>query len=82
MVTLLNNQRLKTMIKTKKKVIHLIHGLLALSAVDNPNDLEPVQNALTRAKKGLTDHEILISIGIIPNFPEFNFKFESYANAF
>ena len=61
MVTLLNNQRLKTMIKTKKKVIHLIHGLLALSAVDNPNDLEMVQNALTRAKKGLTDHEILIA---------------------
>lgn len=33
---------------------------MALSAVNNPTDLEMVQKALTRAKKGLTDHEILI----------------------
>jgi len=48
-------------IKTNKKIIHLVHGLMALSAVDNPSDLEMVQKALTRAKKGLTDHEILIA---------------------
>ena len=48
-------------VKTKKGVLHLIHGLMALSAVDNPNDLEMVQNALTRAKKGLSDHDILIA---------------------
>ena len=48
-------------VKTKKGVLHLIHGLLALSAVNNPNDLEMVQKALTRAKKGLTDHDILIA---------------------
>ena len=48
-------------VKTKKAVIHYIHGLLALSAVNNPSDLKMVQDALTRAKKGLTDHEILIA---------------------
>ena len=47
-------------VKTKKAVIHYIHGLMALSALNNPTDLEMVQKALTRAKKGLTDHEILI----------------------
>jgi len=45
-------------VKTKKGVLHLIHGLIALSAVDNPTDLRMVQKALTRAKKGLSDHEI------------------------
>ena len=48
-------------VKTKKAVIHYIHGLLALSAVNNPTDLKMVQDALTRAKKGLTDYEILIA---------------------
>ena len=48
-------------VKTKKGVLHLIHGLLALSAVNNPTDLKMVQDALTRAKKGLPDHEILIA---------------------
>ena len=48
-------------VKTKKAVLHFIHGLMALSAVNNPSDLEMVQKALTRAKKGLTDHEILIA---------------------
>ena len=48
-------------VKTKKGVLHLIHGLLALSAVDNPSDLKMVQQAVTRAKKALTDHEILIA---------------------
>ena len=46
-------------VKTKKGVLHLIHGLLALSAVNNPTDLKMVQDALTRVKKGLTDYEIL-----------------------
>ena len=40
-------------VKTKKGVLHLIHGLMALSAVNNPTDLKMVQNALTRGKKGL-----------------------------
>ena len=48
-------------VKTKKAVIHYIHGLLALSAVNNPTDLKMVQDALTRAKQGLTDYEILIA---------------------
>ena len=48
-------------VKTKKAVIHYIHGLLALRAVNNHSDLKMVQKALTRAKKGLTDHEILIA---------------------
>tara|TARA_A100001391_G_scaffold179893_1_gene145066 strand:+ start:524 stop:739 length:216 start_codon:yes stop_codon:yes gene_type:complete len=49
------------MIKTNKKVIHLIHGLLALSAVDNPRDLKMVEDALKRSKEELSDHEILIA---------------------
>tara|TARA_R100001015_G_C4434591_1_gene30456 strand:+ start:254 stop:469 length:216 start_codon:yes stop_codon:yes gene_type:complete len=49
------------MIKTNKKVLHLIHGLLALSAVNNPKDLEMVKDALKRAKEELSDHEILIA---------------------
>jgi len=49
------------MIKTNKKVIHLIHGLLALSAVNNVKDLEMVEDALKRAKEELSDHEILIA---------------------
>ena len=48
-------------VKTKKGVLHLIHALMALSCVNNPTDLKMVQNGLTRAKKGLTDHEILIA---------------------
>ncbi len=48
-------------VKTKKSVLHFIHGLIALSAVNNPTDLKMVQDALIRAKKGLTDHEILIA---------------------
>ena len=48
-------------VKTKKSVLYLIHGLMALSAVNNSSDLQMVQKALTRAKKGLTDHEILIA---------------------
>ena len=48
-------------VKTKKGVLHLIHGLMALSAVSKPSDLKFVSEALTRAKKGLTDHEILIA---------------------
>jgi|TARA_R100000081_G_C4635269_1_gene75093 hypothetical protein len=48
------------MIKTNKKVIHLIHGLLALSAVNNDKDRIMVEDALKRAKKKLSDHEILI----------------------
>ena len=34
---------------------------MALSAVNNPSNLEMVQKEKTRAKKGLTDHEILIA---------------------
>jgi len=49
------------MIKTNKKIIHLIHGLLALSAVNNAKDLEMVEDALKRAKEELSDHEILIA---------------------
>ena len=48
-------------IKTNKKIIHLVHGLMALSAVDNPNDLRMVKDALKRAKLELNDDEILLA---------------------
>tara|TARA_R100001460_G_scaffold15435_1_gene33967 strand:- start:920 stop:1138 length:219 start_codon:yes stop_codon:yes gene_type:complete len=48
-------------IKTNKKIIHLIHGLMALSAVDNPSDLRMVKDALKRAKLELNDDEILLA---------------------
>ena len=48
-------------VKTKKAVLHLIHGLMALSAVSKPSDLKIVSEALNKAKKVLTDHEILIA---------------------
>ena len=47
-------------VETKKGVLHLIHALMALSATDNPTDREMVQKAINKAKKRLTDHEILI----------------------
>tara|TARA_B100000963_G_scaffold94281_1_gene81172 strand:+ start:86 stop:310 length:225 start_codon:yes stop_codon:yes gene_type:complete len=50
-------------IKTNKKIIHLIHGLMALSAVDKNNvkDLTMVQDALFRTKQELKDDEILLA---------------------
>ena len=50
-------------IKTNKKIIHLIHGLMALSAVDENNvkDLTMVKDALFRAKQDLRDDEILLA---------------------
>ena len=48
-------------IKTNKKIIHLVHGLMALSAVDNPSDLKMVKDALKRAKSQLNDDEILLA---------------------
>ena len=48
-------------IKTNKKIIHLVHGLMALSAVDNPSDLRMVKDALKRAKLQLNDDEILLA---------------------
>jgi len=48
-------------IKTNKKIIHLVHGLMALSAVDNPSDLRMVKDALKRAKLELNDDEILLA---------------------
>tara|TARA_Y100001937_G_scaffold96600_1_gene131340 strand:- start:220 stop:414 length:195 start_codon:yes stop_codon:yes gene_type:complete len=49
------------MIKTNKEVIHLIHGLLALSQCDKLGELDKVQDAINRTKDQLTDHEILIA---------------------
>jgi len=48
-------------IKTNKKIIHCIHGLMALSAVNNPTDLKMIKDALFRAKQELRDDEILIA---------------------
>ena len=48
-------------IKTNKKIIHLVHGLMALSAVNNPSDLKMVKDALKRAKLELNDDEILLA---------------------
>ena len=49
------------MIKTNKEVIHLIHGLLALSQCEQLGELNKVQDAINRTKDELTDHEILIA---------------------
>tara|TARA_R100000231_G_scaffold2988_1_gene5483 strand:+ start:989 stop:1207 length:219 start_codon:yes stop_codon:yes gene_type:complete len=48
-------------IKTNKKIILLVQGLMALSAVDNPSDLRIVKDALFKAKQELRDDEILIA---------------------
>jgi len=48
-------------IKTNKKIIHCIHGLMALSAVNNATDLKMVKDALFKAKQELSDNEILIA---------------------
>jgi len=48
------------MIKTNKEVIHLIHGLMALSAAKKPSELKMINDAIYRTKKELTDHEIII----------------------
>ena len=55
------SQREKTMIKTNKEVIHLIHGLLAKSAATKPSELKMIEEAIYRTKKELTDYEILIA---------------------
>ena len=39
------------MIKTNKEVIHLIHGLLALSAAKKPSELKMISDAIYRTKK-------------------------------
>tara|TARA_R100001460_G_scaffold46088_1_gene83481 strand:- start:1144 stop:1338 length:195 start_codon:yes stop_codon:yes gene_type:complete len=49
------------MIKTNKEVIHLIHGLIALSQCDKLGEHDKVQDAINRTKDELTDHEILIA---------------------
>ena len=59
MVTLLKNQRLKTMIKTNEKIIHLINGLMAVECVDNKKEKEYIENAIYKTKKELNIHEII-----------------------
>ena len=48
-------------IKTNKKIIYLIHALMALSAVNNPSDLRMIKDAVKRAKSKLNDKEILFA---------------------
>ena len=59
MVTLLKNQRLKTMIKTNEKIIHLINGLMAVECVDNKKEKEYIENAIYKTKKELNINEII-----------------------
>ena len=48
-------------IKTNQEVIHLIHGLLALSQCEKLGEYDKVQDCINRTKQELNDHEILIA---------------------
>ena len=48
-------------IKTNDEVIHLIHGLIALSQCDKLGEVNKVKDAINRTKEELNDHEILIA---------------------
>ena len=42
--------RLKTMIKTNEKIIHLINGLMAVECVDDEKQKEYIENAIYKSK--------------------------------
>lgn len=58
-VTASKTVRLKTMIKTNEKIIHLINGLMAVECVDDEKQKEYIENAIYKSKKELNIHEII-----------------------
>ena len=58
-VTVLKRVRLKTMIKTNEKIIHLINGLMAVECVDDEKQKEYIENAIYKSKKELNIQEII-----------------------
>ena len=59
MVTALKIARLKTMIKTNEKIIHLINGLMAADCVDDEKQKKYIENAIYNSKKELNINEII-----------------------
>ena len=59
MVTHSKKVRLKTMIKTNEKIIHLINGLMAVECVDDEKQKEYIENAIYKSKKELNIQEII-----------------------
>ena len=59
MVTASKTVRLKTMIKTNEKIIHLINGLMAVECVDDEKQKEYIENAIYKSKKELNINEII-----------------------
>ena len=59
MVTHSKIVRLKTMIKTNEKIIHLINGLMAADCVDDEKQKEYIENAIYKSKKELNIQEII-----------------------
>ena len=53
--------RLKTMIKTNEKIIHLINGLMAADCVDDEKQKKYIENAIYKSKKELDINEIIIA---------------------
>ena len=58
-VTASKTVRLKTMIKTNEKIIHLINGLMAADCVDDEKQKKYIENAIYKSKKELNIHEII-----------------------
>ena len=58
-MTALKTVRLKTMIKTNEKIIHLINGLMAADCVDDEKQKEYIENAIYKSKKELNIQEII-----------------------
>ncbi len=59
MVTASKTVRLKTMIKTNEKIIHLINGLMAADCVDDEKQKQYIENAIYKSKKELNIQEII-----------------------
>ena len=60
-MTALKTVRLKTMIKTNEKIIHLINGLMAADCVDDEKQKKYIENAIYKSKKELNIHDIVIA---------------------
>ena len=61
MVTHSKKVRLKTMIKTNEKIIHLINVLMAVECVDDEKQKEYIEKAIYKTKKQLNIHQIVIA---------------------
>tara|TARA_R100000315_G_scaffold60309_1_gene36902 strand:+ start:101 stop:304 length:204 start_codon:yes stop_codon:yes gene_type:complete len=47
------------MLKTNKKIIYLINGLMAIECVDDEKQKEYIENAIYKSKKELNIQEII-----------------------